>query len=94
MRKLGHLEEEAHRGEEWLAGEDLIRTRDLMMGLLAGHRRGEEEDIGREVRRRGGGGDLRLRRGIGARQTSDHVGTYVIIASKERLPGTTDRNTR
>jgi hypothetical protein len=80
MHKLGHLEEAVHQGEGWLVGEDLIRIRDLMMVLLVEHRRGGEEDIGREVKLRGAGGDLRSRRGIGVRPTSDEIVTYVMLS--------------
>ena len=66
-------EEEARQEVEWVvgAGFNIIRARDLMMelGVLVGRPRGGKEEIGRVVRRRGAGGDLRLRRVIGARPT-------------------------
>lgn len=64
---------EAHPEVEWgvKEGFSIIRARDLMMELevLVGRQRGEREEIGREVRRQEGGGDLRSRKGIGARPT-------------------------
>jgi hypothetical protein len=81
-----HLE---HQGEEveelreavWGVEEgfNIIRARDLMMELevLVERQRGEREEIGREVRRREEGGDLRSQRGSGARPTFRTIGNAI-----------------
>lgn len=72
---LGHQGEEVegHQEVEWgvEAGFNIIQEKDLMMELevLVVRQRGEREEIGRAVRRREGGGDLRSQRGIEARPT-------------------------
>ena len=85
---LGHQgdEEEARQEVEWVvgAGFNIIRARDPMMGLgvLVGRRRGARQGIGREVRRRGAGADLRLRRVIGARPTFK----VIVMRSRDTPP--------
>jgi hypothetical protein len=60
-------------------GSSIIRERDLMMELevLVGRQREGREAIGREVRRREEGGDLRSQRVIGARPTSKSTGNVI-----------------
>jgi hypothetical protein len=49
----------------------------MELEVLAERQRGAKEGIGREVRRRGGGEDLRSRRGIGARPTFKSTGNVI-----------------